>query len=240
MLQPYTNAFQCIPLSLQYRPPRITRKPRMEGAQTALVVGTDGKEIEPDKYGRVKVQFLWDRDGKYNASSSCWVRVATPWAGKNWGMIHIPRIGHEVVVDFLDGDPDQPIIIGSVFNSENEPPYKLPDNATQSGIKTRSSLKGTDTNFNELAIQKTKKLRNRSIFMQSVISSGLSRITTRSPSAATTSKPVPTGARPTPSTRTGRPRSRQATKNSPLRRETEPSRSVRGTSGSKCPPAHAT
>jgi type VI secretion system secreted protein VgrG len=152
----YTNEFQCIPTSLQYRHPRVTPKPRVEGAQTALVVGAEGKEIEPDKYGRVKVQFLWDRDGQYNTSSSCWVRVATPWAGQKWGMIHIPRIGHEVIVDFLQGDPDQPVIIGSLFNSENEPPYKLPDNATQSGIKTRSSLKGTDTNFNELRFEDKK------------------------------------------------------------------------------------
>jgi type VI secretion system secreted protein VgrG len=153
----YTNEFHCIPLSLQFRPPRVTTKPRMAGAQTALVVGADGKEIEPDKYGRVKVQFHWDRDGKYNTSSSCWVRVATPWAGKNWGMIHIPRIGHEVIVDFLEGDPDQPIIIGSVYNSENMPPYTpLPDKATQCGIKTRSTLKGTDTNFNELRFEDKK------------------------------------------------------------------------------------
>ncbi len=154
--QPYTNEFQCIPAALQYRPPRITKKPRMEGAQTALVVGASGKEIDPDQFGRVKVQFHWDRTGTYDLSSSCWVRVATPWAGQTWGMIHVPRIGHEVIVDFLDGDPDQPIIIGSVYNSENMPPYVLPDNATQSGVKTRSSLQGTDTNFNELRFEDKK------------------------------------------------------------------------------------
>ncbi len=95
--------------------------------------------------------------GAYNASSSCWVRVATPWAGQQWGMIHIPRIGHEVIVDFLEGDPDQPIIIGSVYNSENLPPYTpLPDKATQSGIKTRSTMNGTATNFNELRFEDKK------------------------------------------------------------------------------------
>jgi type VI secretion system secreted protein VgrG len=104
----------------------------------------------------VKVQFHWDRDGQNDANSSCWVRVATPWAGKQWGMIHLPRIGQEVVIDFLEGDPDNPIIVGSVYNADQMPPYKLPDHKTQSGLKTRSSLKGGDANFNELRFEDKK------------------------------------------------------------------------------------
>jgi type VI secretion system secreted protein VgrG len=104
----------------------------------------------------VKVQFHWDRDGKGDAGSSCWVRVASPWAGKNWGMIHIPRIGQEVLIDFLEGDPDQPIVVGSVYNADQMPPYDLPANKTQSGIKTRSSLQGSTDNFNELRFEDKK------------------------------------------------------------------------------------
>ncbi len=99
----------------------------MQGTQTAVVVGQPGEEIFTDKYGRVKVQFHWDREGKNNADSSCWIRVASTWAGKQWGMIHIPRIGQEVLVDFLEGDPDQPVIVGSVYNADMMPPYTLPD-----------------------------------------------------------------------------------------------------------------
>jgi len=107
----YQNNFTCIPLALPFRPLRTTLKPTVQGSQTAVVVGPAGEEIFTDKYGRVKVQFHWDRDGQNDADSSCWVRVATPWAGKQWGMIHIPRIGQEVIVDFLEGDPDNPIIV---------------------------------------------------------------------------------------------------------------------------------
>ena len=152
----YQNSFSCIPLALPYRPLRMTPKPTVQGSQTAVVVGPSGEEIFTDKYGRVKVQFHWDRDGQNDANSSCWVRVATPWAGKQWGMIHLPRIGQEVVIDFLEGDPDNPIIVGSVYNADQMPPYKLPDHKTQSGLKTRSSLKGGDANFNELRFEDKK------------------------------------------------------------------------------------
>jgi type VI secretion system secreted protein VgrG len=117
------------------------------------VVGPPGDEIFPDKYGRVKVQFPWDREGQNNASSSCWLRVATFWAGKQWGAIHIPRIGQEVIVDFLEGDPDHPIIVGSVYNNDQMPPYTLPDNKTQSGIKSRSSQGGAAANYNEFRFE---------------------------------------------------------------------------------------
>jgi type VI secretion system secreted protein VgrG len=152
----YQNNFTCVPVALPFRPPRTTPKPTVNGSQTAVVVGPSGEEIFTDKYGRVKVQFHWDRDGKNDADSSCWLRVATLWAGKQWGMIHIPRIGQEVIVDFLEGDPDNPIIVGSVYNADQMPPYKLPDNKTQSGLKTRSTLKGDDGKANELRFEDKK------------------------------------------------------------------------------------
>jgi type VI secretion system secreted protein VgrG len=152
----YDNSFECMPLALPYRPPMVTPEPYIRGVQTATVVGPSGEEIFTDKYGRVKVQFHWDREGKNDANSSCWCRVATFWAGKQWGAIHIPRIGQEVIVDFLEGDVDHPIIVGSVYNAEQMPPYTLPDNKTQSGIKTRSSLRGTPANFNEIRFEDKK------------------------------------------------------------------------------------
>lgn len=152
----YSNAFACIPGAVPYRPAQSAVKPTVHGTQTAVVVGPAGQEIFTDKYSRIKVQFHWDREGRNDSDSSCWVRVGTPWAGKNWGMIHIPRIGQEVVVDFLEGDPDQPIVVGSVYNADMMPPYTLPDNKTQSGIKSRSSLKGTTNDFNELRFEDKK------------------------------------------------------------------------------------
>jgi type VI secretion system secreted protein VgrG len=152
----YRNTFTCIPAALPYRPLRTTRKPVVDGTQTAVVVGPAGEEIFTDKYSRVKVQFHWDREGKNNADSSCWVRVSTLWAGKQWGVIHIPRIGQEVIVDFLEGDPDQPIIMGSVYNADQMPPYGLPGSKTQSGIKSRSSLQGSPVNYNEIRFEDKK------------------------------------------------------------------------------------
>ncbi len=137
-----------------YRPPRATPKPLVHGAQTAMVVGPSGEEIYTDKYGRVKVQFHWDRYGKGDENSSCWVRVSHPWAGKNWGMIALPRIGQEVIVDFLEGDPDQPIITGRVYNAVSMPPYKLPDNANLTTIKTNSTKGGGG--FNEIRFDDKK------------------------------------------------------------------------------------
>ena len=121
-----------------------------------MVVGPAGEEIYVDKYGRVKVQFLWDREGKKDENSSCWIRVSQNWAGKNWGIVFHPRIGQEVIVDFLEGDPDRPIITGRVYNAEQMPPYDLPDNKTQSGVKTRSSSKGTPDHFNEIRFEDKK------------------------------------------------------------------------------------
>jgi type VI secretion system secreted protein VgrG len=152
----YENTFTCIPIGLPFRPLRTTPKPFVQGTQTAVVVGPSGEEIFPDKYSRVKVQFHWDREGKNDLNSSCWIRVATLWAGKQWGVIHIPRIGQEVIVAFEEGDPDRPIIVGSVYNADMMPPYKLPDNKTQSGVKSRSSKNGGPANFNEIRFEDKK------------------------------------------------------------------------------------
>lgn len=152
----YSNQFSCIPFALPFRPQRTTPIPSVRGVQLATVVGPPGEEIFPDKYSRVKVQFRWDRDGKYNLDSSCWLRVATYWAGKNWGAIHIPRIGQEVIVSFEEGDPDHPIIVGMVYNVDMMPPYKLPDDKTQSGIKSRSTKNGTPDNYNEIRFEDKK------------------------------------------------------------------------------------
>src|SRR5579872_801563 len=152
----YQNTFSCIPFALPYRPPRKTPRPVMRGCQTAVVVGPSGEEIFTDKYGRVKVQFQWDREGKDDVESSCWIRVSTQWAGNQWGIIHIPRIGQEVVVDFLEGNPDQPIITGSVYNANLMPPYVLPDNKTMSGIRSRSTTDASNDMLNEIRFEDKK------------------------------------------------------------------------------------
>ncbi|KAA5606909.1 type VI secretion system tip protein VgrG [Roseospira marina] len=152
----YENTFLCIPSDVVYRPDRPTHKPVIAGPQTAVVVGPSGEEIYTDEYGRVKIQFHWDREGTKNEKSSCWVRVSQPWAGNRWGGIFIPRIGMEVIVDFFEGDADRPIITGYVYNAENAVPYSLPGNKTQSGIKTRSSMNGGPENYNELRFEDKK------------------------------------------------------------------------------------
>lgn len=152
----YGCDFDAVPADQQYRPPRHTPKPFVQGPQSAVIVGPSGEEIYTDKYGRVKLQFHWDRYGKKDEKSSCWVRVSHPWAGKNYGAIHIPRIGQEVVVSFLEGDPDQPLITGRVYNAEQMPPWDLPANATQSGILTRSSKGGGYANANAIRFEDKK------------------------------------------------------------------------------------
>lgn len=157
----YSNSFTTVPAACVLRPQRVTPKPVVPGSQTAVVVGPKNEEIFTDKYGRVKVQFHWDREGKYDANSSCWIRVGTIWAGKRWGVIHIPRIGQEVIVDFIEGDPDQPIIVGSVYNADQMPAYlgqggdpKHKHDPKLSGIKTNTTLGGQG--FNELRFDDTK------------------------------------------------------------------------------------
>lgn len=149
----YSNHFTCIPSTVAYRPARVTPKPFVQGPQPALVVGKAGEELWVDKYGRVIVQFYWDRLGKKNENSSCWVRVSQPWAGGNWGAMWIPRIGQEVLVSFEEGDPDRPIVTGRVYNADQMPPYTLPDYQTRSTFMSRSSKGGSSSNYNELRFE---------------------------------------------------------------------------------------
>src|SRR3982751_1071343 len=148
--------FSAVPAAQQFRPMRRTPKPFVQGPQTAVVVGPSGEELFTDKYGRVKLHFHWDRYSKKNEKSSCWVRVSHPWAGKNFGAMHVPRIGQEVVVDFLEGDPDQPLITGRIYNAEQMPPWDLPANATQTGILSRSSKGGGYGNANAIRFEDKK------------------------------------------------------------------------------------
>jgi type VI secretion system secreted protein VgrG len=151
-----TIAIEAMASSETYRSPEVTPAPVIYGPQTAMVVGKKGEEIWTDEHGRIKVQFHWDRDGKSDENSSCWVRVAQAWAGKGWGSWHLPRIGQEVVVQFMNGDPDQPLVTGSVYNGDNKIPYTMPDDQTQSGIKSRSTKKGAAETFNELRFEDKK------------------------------------------------------------------------------------
>jgi type VI secretion system secreted protein VgrG len=146
--------FAAIPADSIFRPARVTQKPRIQGPQTAIVVGKAGEEILTDEFGRIKVQFHWDRYSPANENSPCWVRVSQLWAGKNWGAVFLPRIGQEVIVEFLDGNPDRPIVTGAVYNGESKPPYALPDKATMSTIKSNSSKGGQG--FNEIRFEDKK------------------------------------------------------------------------------------
>ncbi|AOY01838.1 type VI secretion system tip protein VgrG [Jeongeupia sp. USM3] len=159
--QHYANRFEAIPKATPYRPLRQTPKPYMH-TQIATVVGKSGEEIWTDQYGRIKIQFPWDRDGKNDEASSCWVRVAQAWTGKGFGAQFIPRIGQEVIITFIDGDPDRPLVTGCVYNGDNSLPYALPANQTQSGIKTNSSKGGGG--FNELRFEDKKN--SEEVFLQ--------------------------------------------------------------------------
>ncbi|MBK8509332.1 MAG: type VI secretion system tip protein VgrG [Candidatus Competibacteraceae bacterium] len=152
--KPYQGEITALDAQQQFRSPRVTPKPVVQGPQTAIVVGPAGEEIYTDQYGRVKCQFHWDRYGRADENSSCWIQVAQGWAGKKWGMIYLPRIGHEVIVEFLEGDPDRPIITGRVYNGINMPPYDLPAKATVSTLKSNSSKGGAG--FNEFRFEDKK------------------------------------------------------------------------------------
>ena len=149
----YRNTFTCVSSLVPYRPPLATPRPTIHGPQTAIVTGPPGEEVFCDEYGRVRIQFHWDRLGKFDEASSCWVRVSSPWAGSRFGFIALPRVGDEVVVEFLDGDPDRPLITGQVYNQVRMPPWELPMNRTQSGLLTRSSLGGGPANANALRFE---------------------------------------------------------------------------------------
>jgi type VI secretion system secreted protein VgrG len=171
----YRNRFRGVPQGVPYRPPARTPKPRIPGTQRAVVVGPDGEDVFTDKYGRIKVQFFWDRTGRGelkgrngqavipvqywktgtgggSPTCSCWVRVAQTWAGRGWGGLFLPRIGQEVVIAFENGDPDKPVCLGCLYNEANLPPFRLPDEASFSGLKT-SSVGGQSPNFSGLAFQ---------------------------------------------------------------------------------------
>ncbi len=148
--------FSAIPADVQFRPERITPKAVVPGPQTATVVGPEGEEIHVDEFGRVQLLFHWDRQGKRGENSSCYVRVSQGSAGNGWGMVWLPRIGQEVVVDFLEGNPDRPLVTGRVYNAENMPPYTLPDHKTVSTVKSRSSKKGGVEEFNEIRFEDEK------------------------------------------------------------------------------------
>lgn len=158
----YSNSFEAFPSDAVFHPPQITPKPKVIGSQTALVVGKSGEEIWTDEYGRIKVKFYWDQSSASDETSSCWIRVMQGWAGKAWGSIYIPRIGQEVVVSFLDGNPDRPLVTGCVFNAQQTVPYTLPDEQTKSTVKTNSSKGGSG--FNEFRFE--DKAGSEEIFMQ--------------------------------------------------------------------------
>ncbi len=149
----WTATARAVHASVPHRPVRVTPKPRIGGVQAAIVVGPAGEEIYTDEYGRVRVQFPWDREGKHDEHSSCWMRVAQGWAGAGYGMITIPRVGQEVTVGFYDGDPDQPVILGRVFNSVNQVPYKLPDHKTRSAWRTATSPAGQEPAYSEIMFE---------------------------------------------------------------------------------------
>lgn len=150
-----TNRFECVPAKWPYRPRRHTPKPRIEGLQTAVVVGPKGEEVFVDRFGRVKVLFRWDREKHPEGYSSCWVRVAQFWAGKGWGAFFWPRVGHEVVIAFEEGDPDRPMIVGSVYNAVNMPPLELPGYVTITGVKSCIYGGNPNKHFNSILIYDT-------------------------------------------------------------------------------------
>ncbi len=154
----YGNQVQCIRKKIPWRPGRgfCSTEPKIYGLQTAIVVGPEGTEIYSDEYGRVRLQYHWDREGTYNEESSAWVRVASTWAGSNFGFMAVPRIGQEVLVQFLDGNPDRPVITGRVYNADNMPPWDLPANQTQTGMLSRSSQGGTYDNANAIRFEDKK------------------------------------------------------------------------------------
>ena len=151
----YHNAFEATPIAVTWRPPRTTPWPQVASTHTGVVVGPSGEEIHTDKYGRIQVVMHWEEEAPALARS-CWMRVAQTWAGPQFGAVFIPRIGHEVIVAFLDGNPDNPVVVGSLYNEANLPPWELPTNKTQSGVRSRSTLNGTAQTYNELRFEDKK------------------------------------------------------------------------------------
>lgn len=152
----YSNTFTAFPNKIPWRQPLVTARPRMEGLHTAIVLGASGEEIYTDKYGRIKVRFFWDYREETTADNAEWVRVVQPWAGKGWGGQFIPRVDTEVAVAFMDGDVDRPVVVGGLYNGQDNPIYPLPDEKTKLGFKSRSSLKGSAADFNEFTFDDKK------------------------------------------------------------------------------------
>ncbi len=150
----YHNSIQCVPADAHWRAPRRTPIPRIRGPQTARVLGMGEEEIHVDQFCRIRVEFHWSRHDGQNDDASCWMRVGQSWAGAGWGALFVPRVGHEVIVHFLEGDPDRPLVVGSVYNGDNPPPYELPADKTKSTIKSESSVGGGG--FNELRFEDAK------------------------------------------------------------------------------------
>jgi type VI secretion system secreted protein VgrG len=146
----YENSFACVPAAVRFRPRRATPWPRIRGPQTAFVIGDEDQELGSDEYGRIRVQFIWDRGREGQRGISCWARVAHAVAGSGWGLQSIPRVGHEVVVEFLDGDPDRPLVVGSVYNGTHKMPYVEP---TRSGWRTRTTPDAGAANYNEIMFE---------------------------------------------------------------------------------------
>lgn len=161
----YRGLFEAMPFDIQFRAPLLTPWPEIPGLQTAVVTGPGGEEIHTDQYGRIKVKFHWDRAQNRDAHSSCWLRTVMPWTGKNWGMIAIPRIGQEVVVQFEEGDPDRPVCTGMLYNADTMPPYPLPANKTMTGMTTRSTQGGNASTFHEMVFE--DKIGEEYVRMQS-------------------------------------------------------------------------
>lgn len=149
----YQGSFTAVVSDTPFRPTQVTPRPTINGLQTAIVVGPQGEEIYTDKFGRIKVQFHWDRDGQYKEDSSCWVRVSQYWVGKNSGALYLPRVGQEVIVEFVNGNPDYPIITGQLYNGESMPPYDLPGEKTQSGTRSRSTKGGSPEHYSEIRFE---------------------------------------------------------------------------------------
>lgn len=183
---PYANSFTCFRADMPSRPPLTTLKPMIGGVQTAIVVGSSGQEIYTDEHGKVKVQFHWDREGARDENSSCWVRVAQRQTGNRWGDVFIPRIGQEVIVNFLEGDPDRPIITSAVYNGLNRPPYYLPDGMTKSAMKSYSTPGGGGAmKFG----WKTKRVKSNCSFMPRRLMTSASRMTATSGSVTIVTSP---------------------------------------------------
>lgn len=173
----YENEFEAIPADIPWRPEPTVARPRTHGPQTAIVVGPPGEEIHTDEHGRIKVHFHWDRVSPFDDTASCWIRVVQRWAGPSWGALFIPRIGMEVIVEFLDGDPDRPVVTGCVYNGQNHPPYPLPDQKTKSTIKSETSPGGGG--FNEIRFEDAAGAEEIFIHGQLDMNTDVKRDTTR-------------------------------------------------------------